>query len=306
MKLGLVAFVAWSLATITGAMAQCSGTQICGISTAVTNQTSVATFTPTVVKNETFTIGDSATAKPPSPLTNMTITTCQGSPSVCTVPTLAQIAGFFANQTTSPVKCPASTPGAACVGQLPAGWTSGPVSGPDVNGAYTVTFSYSPAGANTTALSGDGAQGNAGVSITSNTAASTSLVGLLNNKMVCVKNTDVSKTGSTPWYNQEWHQAAAPSSTGGQLWDYKMGSGHPVDPSKQIGSWNITTNTAGAGGANCAVSYNYTDGNITFNYNVFQNGTTLTFCQIAPTVGTPTNFSIPSAQVQGPGLVPCN
>ena len=277
MKLGLVAFVVWSLATITGAMAQCSGTQICGSVSGGTNQTAVATFTPSVVKNEVFSIGDG------TPGNTLTMTTCQGN---CTPPTLAEIAGYFANQA-SPVHCPAPLPATlqSCSGQLPAGWSSGPAVAAGAN--FTVTFTFSPAGTNTTPLTGSAAQGNAGVSITANTASTTSLAGLLTGKMVCVRNSDVGRTPGTNWYNQEWHQ------TGGGLTDYKMGPGHAVDPSKLIGSWSITGTTG------CNLTYNYTDGNITFNYNVFQNGTNYTFCQIAPIIGSPANFTIPSTQIMG-------
>jgi hypothetical protein len=286
MKLGLVAFVVWSLATITGAMAQCSGTQICGLSTTVTNQAAVATFTPAVVKNEVFSIGDGTVAN------TLTMTTCQGN---CTPPTLAQIAGYFANQS-SPVSCPVPLPATlqSCTGNLPAGWSSGPAT---VSGAnYTVTFTYSPAGQNTTPLQGNAAQGNAGVTITSNTAATTSLYGLLANKMVCVKNSDVGKTGSTPWYNQEWHQSVA--TPGGNITDYKMGPTHTVDPSKQLGTWSI-------GGTNdCVLTYVYSPNSLTFTYNVWKNGSTYTFCKLSGP-DTPPIFSIPDTQIQGPGLVAC-
>lgn len=286
MKLGLIAFVLWSIATVSGAMAQCSGTQICGTTGTATSQTSVATFTPSVVKNQVFSIGDGTVAN------TLTITTCQGN---CTPPTLAGIAGFFANQG-SPVSCPAILPPSlqACTGQLPAGWSSGPVVAAGAN--FTVTFSFSPAGASTTSLVGNSAQGNAGVSITSNSAATTPLYGLLQNKMVCVKNSDVGKTGSTPWYNQEWHQSSA--APGGNITDYKLGPTDTRDPSKQIGTWSV-------GGTNdCVLTYVYSPNNLTFTYNVWQNGSTYTFCKLSGP-DTPPIFSIPTTQLQGPGLTAC-
>jgi len=113
--------------------------------------------------------------------------------------------------------------------------------------------------------------------------------------MVCVKNSDVGKTPAGNWYNQEFHAGA----TGGTITDYKLGS-NQADPSKALGSWSIT------GATNCVLTYNYTDGNINFNYNVWRNGTSYTFCQIAPVIGSPSNFTIPAAQIQGAALAQCN
>ncbi|MGD7036253.1 hypothetical protein ACPZRF_14540 [Alkalicoccus sp. WONF2802] len=50
---------------------------------------------------------------------------------------------------------------------------------------------------------------------------------------------------------QEEHRGVSGESTG-QLWDYKMGPVHPVDPSKQLGTWAI------GGQANSQVTYTYT------------------------------------------------
>lgn len=71
-------------------------------------------------------------------------------------------------------------------------------------------------------------------------------------------NTVCAVRGSDSW--QELHQS------GGALIDYKLGPGHPVDPSEQVGSWSI----AGTG-ANATVVYNYGSGG-TYTYKVYQNG----------------------------------
>ena len=64
------------------------------------------------------------------------------------------------------------------------------------------------------------------------------LQNLLPDKTVCATR------GGDRW--QEQHKA------GGELWDYKMGPGHPVDPSKQLGTWVV------GGSANRQVTYTYT------------------------------------------------
>jgi hypothetical protein len=68
----------------------------------------------------------------------------------------------------------------------------------------------------------------------------------LSGKTLCVGS-------SGAWENQEYHQA------GGALIDYKMGAGHSVDPTTQIGTWS-------ASGA--SVTYSYTDGG-SFIYSVY-------------------------------------
>jgi hypothetical protein len=51
---------------------------------------------------------------------------------------------------------------------------------------------------------------------------------LLAGKMICAKD------GTDRW--QEEHLAGA--GDGGDLWDYKLGDGHPVDPRAKVGTWN--------------------------------------------------------------------
>jgi hypothetical protein len=75
-------------------------------------------------------------------------------------------------------------------------------------------------------------------------------------------NTVCASRGADKW--QEQHRA------GGQLWDYKMGPGHPIDPSKQVGTWNIARNF---------VTYCYT-GDKCYSYSVHGPfaGNTYNFC----------------------------
>lgn len=68
-------------------------------------------------------------------------------------------------------------------------------------------------------------------------------------------NTVCAIRGSEVW--QEQHRA------GGELWDYKRGPGHPVDPSKQVGTWSISRNF---------VTYCYTGGSC-YAYSVHGSGT---------------------------------
>jgi len=66
---------------------------------------------------------------------------------------------------------------------------------------------------------------------------------------------------------QELHQS------NGDLVDYKMGPGHPVDPSEKVGTWSIDSPTR-------AVVYNYNPTDI-YRYTVSANGgTSYSFCGI--------------------------
>lgn len=76
--------------------------------------------------------------------------------------------------------------------------------------------------------------------------------------------------------NQQWQEYHQP---GGSLIDYKKGPGHPVDPTKQVGSWS----TSGTG-ASSVVTYNYGSGG-TYSYEVHLSGGTYTLCGVS---GAPT------------------
>lgn len=67
-------------------------------------------------------------------------------------------------------------------------------------------------------------------------------------------NTVCATRGAEMW--QEQHRA------GGDLWNYKGGPGHPVDPSKQVGTWSIARNF---------VTYCYTGGTC-YSYSVHGSG----------------------------------
>jgi hypothetical protein len=73
--------------------------------------------------------------------------------------------------------------------------------------------------------------------------------------------------GDEKW--QEQHQGSG----GGALVDYKKGPSDPVDPSKEVGSWNISGT-----GTNAVVNYNYSGGG-TYSYAVLDNKDgTYSFC----------------------------
>lgn len=99
-----------------------------------------------------------------------------------------------------------------------------------------------------------------GASRVTNTGGNAALTNLLSGNTVCAVR------GGDRW--QEEHQA------GGQLWDYKRGDGHPVDPRKQIGTWAVTGQ-----GANTVVTYTY-DGGPSYTFGVWddQDGT-YSFCE---------------------------
>ena len=105
---------------------------------------------------------------------------------------------------------------------------------------------------------------------------------LLTNKTVCA----VRPPGER-W--QEFH-----SGSSGPLIDYKLGPGHPVDPTKQVGTWSASN------GVNADVTYNYGP------------GATYTFIVCAvPTVAAATSYTfIGPSTVTGAtlrsGQVSCN
>lgn len=79
-------------------------------------------------------------------------------------------------------------------------------------------------------------------------------------------NTVCATRSSESW--QELHQ------TGGALVDFKLGPGHPVDPSETVGSWSIGGSTQVA-----SVTYNYGSGGGTYTYRVYPNGgNNFSFC----------------------------
>ncbi len=89
----------------------------------------------------------------------------------------------------------------------------------------------------------------------------TNLDSLLSGNTVCV--------GNPPTWN--WQEEHHP---GGALVDYKRGPGHPVDPTKQVGSWQIS-------GDNVVYTYN---GGGSFGFQIWNNGDgSYSFCGIIGT-----------------------
>lgn len=92
------------------------------------------------------------------------------------------------------------------------------------------------------------------------TTVSTTLSG----NTVCVAN------GSGGWEGQEQHK------TDGQLWDYKLGPGHAIDPSEQIGTWTVSGNN---------VTHSYSGGQ-SYTYTMCRVGATASygFCGTGGTI----------------------
>ncbi len=96
-----------------------------------------------------------------------------------------------------------------------------------------------------------------------------------------IGNTVCATRGSEVW--QEQHRS------GGQLWDYKKGPGHPIDPSKQVGTWSISRNI---------VTYCYTGG-ICYGYTVHGTGSgSYDFC-------APNGSVVVSGATFKPGYTSC-
>lgn len=107
--------------------------------------------------------------------------------------------------------------------------------------------------------------------------ADQSLSNALSNRTVCV-----AKTGGVGWENQEFHSGTG----GGSLIDYKLGAGHPVDPTETVGTWSVT-------GSGPQTRVNHVYGGTTYTYGVCSStatpgaGATIGFCvgnSNAPTI----------------------
>ena len=95
------------------------------------------------------------------------------------------------------------------------------------------------------------------------------LTNLLSNSRVCGRPVPDNVNGR--W--QEQHRA------GNQLWDYKLGAVHPVDPTKQMGTWQVSGT-----GANTIVTY---------VYNTFSPSETFTLSVYCAETGSGTNKVCP-------------
>jgi hypothetical protein len=166
----------------------------------------------------------------------------------------------------------------------PAGFSSA-ATGPDGIGSYSGTltnWSSGPASANTVTFSSP-TQTVISLSSTANVTAPTAvpssttpaLTALLVGNTVCV-------ASGSGWEAQEFHQS------GGALIDWKQGSPHPVDPTKQVGNWTITGT-----GADARINYDY--GGTVYSNTVWDNGDgTYSFCN---QLGNETIGTIKTGQV---------
>ncbi len=100
------------------------------------------------------------------------------------------------------------------------------------------------------------------------------LTAALSGNTVCVPN-------AAGWEWQEQHRAVtAGVSRSGELWDFKRGPGHAIDPTKRVGDWAITATTI-AGGEH--VSHSYLGGSgSSYSYKVCRVGATASygFCPV--------------------------
>ena len=91
---------------------------------------------------------------------------------------------------------------------------------------------------------------------------------LVSGKTVCGRPGPGYPGGATsPDRWQEEHQGA----NNGPLVDYKLGDGHPIDPRKQVGTWDTV------GGSPARIQHAYTGGP-TFQWTVHNNTTHYSFC----------------------------
>ena len=104
--------------------------------------------------------------------------------------------------------------------------------------------------------------GNTYAACSGNTRMNATQLGIFVGKTVCAT------LGSDKW--QEEHRG---SGITGQLWDFKLGAGHAVDPTEQVGTWTIVGT-----GNNAVMRHSYTGGN-SYDYAVYNNGnSTYDFC----------------------------
>ncbi len=96
------------------------------------------------------------------------------------------------------------------------------------------------------------------------------ITGLVLSNLVCGRAVKPGYPGSASDRFQEEHIG---TSVGGAIWDFKMGSGHPVDPRKLMGQWSTGSNSFN----------NATVGTITHNYGAIS----FTWLVFGPTSNTP-------------------
>ena len=122
-------------------------------------------------------------------------------------------------------------------------------------------------------------------------AANPQLTTLLTGKTVCDANATYNNCVKHPGPNcivtmgiQEQHRS------GGELWDYKMGSSDAIDPTVRVGDWSITGSDQ-----NTVVNYAYPPGGTPSAYKVFDAGAgTYYFCSGTTIVATAKIISAPN------------
>lgn len=101
-------------------------------------------------------------------------------------------------------------------------------------------------------------------------------------------NTLCAARGGDRW--QEFHQGTGQS---GNLIDFKLGAGHPVDPTKTVGTWSSNN------GANSNLTHTY--GAQSFTWLVCQVGTANNYTLVSTgAVGTITGATVQAGQVACP------
>jgi len=93
---------------------------------------------------------------------------------------------------------------------------------------------------------------------------------------------------------QEWHGPA------GNLWDYKLGPGHPVDPTKIVGTWSVTN------GANALLTHTY--GTTSYSFRVCRIGPvgSTSYTLVSTTAGTVTPVTLlPASATPVGSCAPC-
>lgn len=157
------------------------------------------------------------------------------------------------------------------------GWTSGPRTG------QTVTFTSVTPNANVTDLPVSGTSGTV-----TRVQGSFSLAALFTGSLVCGRPT-AGYTGPASDRWQEQHRA------GGQLWDFKLGVSHPVDPQKQVGTYSF-----GGTGTTSTITHAYTASSFSWRVYLQAAPNTYSFCTAAG-VEVVRAFVIAGAGVSGSG-----
>ena len=190
-------------------------------------------------------------------------------------PNAPEVATFFESLPNGSAG-PAAPAGCTKSGTL-SGWTSVARSG------QTVSFTSVTPNANVTDLPVSGTSGTV-----TRVQGSFSLASLFTGSLVCGRPA-VGYTGPASDRWQEQHRA------GGQLWDFKLGVGHPVDPQKQVGTYSF-----GVFGTTSTITHAYTASSFSWRVYLQAAPNTYSFCTAAG-VEVVRAFVIAGAGVSGSG-----